>query len=661
MRPPFLLVLLAALIATAAAARGLAEAATTDPSQLLQQQLASTMSGRVAAAKAVIAATSQQPWVPTGIEAEQIAAARAAAEQALNSSSSGKVSALAAVPAPPKQPKQAWTKATILATFPKVPFGDMLNPLQPLSSTYPRLSGSPSSNCILNFGGAANDGTDNAAAIERAASANAAYLYLPATAKRNGQAQYRISRSVTLSKMLVASCGASFVIDAGVTLTITAQPRLACRSQPIFTGDGAVKFVGSFEVWPTWFATASQGSAGIQEAADSCSTACTLMLTGWMGLSQTAYLNPQNGVLTTFAAAIWHSGGDGFNTLALRAGNYQRQIVLNTFGSAKGGSVLVQGGVTNAKILIGRIVAASVGVPMEGVIFAPGNAVITGVTVQLIAACSNVLNCVVIQGPGRLQNVQVNVNFGVQSNVLRFRGPQPPVLTNVAVRLQAFEPNQLRGIAALRSDIAGVIKSLTFEVSPWAGNLASTPTVAPFVSGKFAQLSAIFALSGGDPNGVFNLAGSANPIGPRGMSAGAINGAGLFVRTVTSLASMRQCCYWTVGEDVNQGNQVTTAMWPQALYGRAAIASPWAPRQTREFYFRSWWSVGASAAQMYAIPYRGYNPGLVVTGFTNYHLRSKGKQAYTVGVRVTNLSGSTISSIAGAGTWFRFGMQIGPR
>ena len=65
---------------------------------------------------------------------------------------------------------------------------------------------------------------NNGPALKAASASSASALYLPRTA-------FRVSTSVTLTKPLVVACGASLSVDAGVTLTITAQPRLACPSR----------------------------------------------------------------------------------------------------------------------------------------------------------------------------------------------------------------------------------------------------------------------------------------------------------------------------------------------------------------------------------------------------------------------------------------------
>lgn len=71
---------------------------------------------------------------------------------------------------------------------------------------------------------AAGDGRADDAKALAAASAKLPVLYL-------GVQTYRVGSSVTLAKPIVAGCGARLQVDAGVTLTIAAPPRLWCNLQ----------------------------------------------------------------------------------------------------------------------------------------------------------------------------------------------------------------------------------------------------------------------------------------------------------------------------------------------------------------------------------------------------------------------------------------------
>ena len=201
---------------------------------------------------------------------------------------------LASIPAPSKQPAQKWTAASIAASFTKIPASllDPLIPYNQqypglsgcaaslltfggcervpcwpegppccccrLLAMLAAVAGGPGCRTWLTPGlvevscleewcsrishptrppvaptahAADNPGFDNAPALTAASASGAPTLFLPNSNKKPwlGTA-FRVSTSVTLTKPLVVACGASLSVDAGVTLTITAQPRLACRS-----------------------------------------------------------------------------------------------------------------------------------------------------------------------------------------------------------------------------------------------------------------------------------------------------------------------------------------------------------------------------------------------------------------------------------------------
>ena len=52
---------------------------------------------------------------------------------------------------------------------------------------------------------------------------------------------------------------------------------------------------------------------------------------------------------------------------------------------------------------------------------------------------------------------------------------------------------------------------------------------------------------------------------------------------------------------------------------RVPITSTWAPGHRRTFYLRAWGAATSSAATFAPLPFREYNPGLVITGFANLH------------------------------------------
>ena len=91
-------------------------------------------------------------------------------------------------------------------------------------------------------------------------------------------------------------------MDAGVTLTIAAQPRLWCGQRWMFGGNGSVVFSASadstgMEVLPVWwkYLSTSDWAPAVQAAADACAQgssppgACTLLLMQPMTFGQASW------------------------------------------------------------------------------------------------------------------------------------------------------------------------------------------------------------------------------------------------------------------------------------------------------------------------------------------------------------------------------------
>ena len=91
----------------------------------------------------------------------------------------------------------------------------------------------------------------------------------------------------------------SLQVDAGVTLTIAAQPRLWCGQRWMFSGDGSVVFSAGegarVDVLPLWWKAPGvlDWAPGVQAAADACAgggggnaAKCTMLLTQPMSLGQ---------------------------------------------------------------------------------------------------------------------------------------------------------------------------------------------------------------------------------------------------------------------------------------------------------------------------------------------------------------------------------------
>ncbi|GAB4813479.1 hypothetical protein N2152v2_000525 [Parachlorella kessleri] len=113
---------------------------------------------------------------------------------------------------------------------------------------------------------------------------------------------YRIARSVTLTKPVVATTGAVFKVEAGVTLTLANQPQHPYGR--FFDGGGAVVFAsGTQYVVPEWFGAKADGrsddSTAIQKAYDAARATgnAMLYLVGTYGVGRATALNFAPGVV----------------------------------------------------------------------------------------------------------------------------------------------------------------------------------------------------------------------------------------------------------------------------------------------------------------------------------------------------------------------------
>eukprot|EP00887_Chlorella_sp_A99_P002430 scaffold10.g2430.t1 len=613
-------------------------------------------------------------------------------------SSAARAHALATLPDPMRQPAHKWSAAAIANSFTQVP-KDMLNPLIPYAQQFPSIRGCPNRMSILSFGGVDDSETDISGAIGAASASSAAtLLFLPSSARRATTA-YRVARSARLTKPLLVGCGARLEVAAGVTLTVTAQPRLFCAANkpiggtynsPIFTGEGHVVFEGpSFELAPNWWAAGPVTGAGAAAAVAACGAGarCTLMLTKWMWpLDSTLYLNHNMGVFSSLQGSV--NAAKRMDVLVLRPGAYTRQVAINTFTPFTGAGIVVQarggrmgiggvgGGVRGARILVGQFYGGQWNQPASGVVFRPNALPINNVQVQHIVACPDMQSCVAVEGSGSMTNVQIDLNFAVKTTGLRFRGACPSTLQNVQMRVQArrergraFDPAGLGNPEAsvLRSDCQGTVSNLVFELAPWAGGFVNPweygKIPGQLVQGRFANLSASFSLaSNADNPNLFRLRGSPELVGMpgRGPNPLSVNSAGMYVEPVGSEADALgpSCCFWTDGA----GNRLIGApqrspLWPQALYVRVPVAGAWAPGAERRFYFRSWWT--ATATHFTSIPFRAYNPGLFPVAVNNRHVAGR---PYVVEVVLRNVGRETIDPAAH--NWHpdhhRFGLQLGP-
>lgn len=97
----------------------------------------------------------------------------------------------------------------------------------------PRLPGCLAAFSVARFGAVGDGATDNAAALAAAdAGPGVALLFFP-------RGDFRVARSLALSKPVVMGAGTRFVLDAGVQLVLAAQPKRPPNwLDPMFRGPG---------------------------------------------------------------------------------------------------------------------------------------------------------------------------------------------------------------------------------------------------------------------------------------------------------------------------------------------------------------------------------------------------------------------------------------
>eukprot|EP00887_Chlorella_sp_A99_P002432 scaffold10.g2432.t1 len=231
--------------------------------------------------------------------------------------------------------------------------------------------------------GARGDGASDDADALAAADAALPLLYLPAARAPGAPgagltARYRVGRSLTLTKPLVLARNVTFVLDAGVVLTITARPLLLPFGTSVKNGgpgaqadsrlcarvcvsalkgpfcnsaQGAVRFTDAVQevFWQWWSGPGREDGDALQRAADACLSACTLMVTKGPGMDRTVFLNPQNGMFATNVGA-WGKLGP-LDAFVLRPGAYARRLDLPTVLGLRT-AVVVQGGVSGARVFL---------------------------------------------------------------------------------------------------------------------------------------------------------------------------------------------------------------------------------------------------------------------------------------------------------------------
>lgn len=384
---------------------------------------------------------------------------------------------------------------------PSVPT-DVMSPLYPWK--FNTKQGCPSTYSVTLQGAKGDGSTNDAPALAKAAAAYAA-LYFPLL-HGTSSTVYRIGSSLTLNSPLVVPCGVRLYLNTGVTLLLTAQPKVACMQQPIFAGPGTVRVRGTArEVYPSWWgAPGTANTAGFQAGADACVTGtCAVVLARATGLTAPVVLRGNSGVFATSGATIYPVGGSPSNiqpwgALTLAAGTYSRPISLSSILAFATG-IKVMGGVSGATVFAGTL---TYGAHLVQLAPAPGT-VIKGLNMQVVA-CASGTNCVELVGAaGALATVSssvVRVNFATTlsgAGVLAY-GTRPPVFSRAGVVFQAVDPTAANNkFVVLRNSGATTTKGLTVGVETWCGGFATSGTLpgGQLVLGAFTSLLSSFYLA----------------------------------------------------------------------------------------------------------------------------------------------------------------------
>lgn len=377
------------------------------------------------------------------------------------------------------------------------------------------------------------DGLNNAASQVTSAQGTGQALYIP-LASGQSSSVLRISSSITISKPLVIPCGASFYVDSGKTLTITARPRSICSrftGTAVFGGPGKVVFKDSAgaEMLPIWFG--AYGATAMNAASKSCTGRCTLVFTIPTQLAATVRVPLRVSIFSTAGATL---AGDGtFDGLIVSSGNRAASgpIVLASM-LYHDSCVRVSSGISNLRLQAGVLQRCTMGIRLDA-----SSASLGGESAVAIfaSACGQTDHCVAFYGgdePQTLNNVAVFVNFDTEGegSALRIFGNKAPGCTACGAVFQAVDPTPSNpSFVTLLNEASTKLSKPMIDVQTWIGNFASSGSSLPsgqLVQGAFATLQASFALASTDiqnPNVEFSMSGSGNyPSLPYVASAGAI-------------------------------------------------------------------------------------------------------------------------------------------
>ncbi|KAL4427837.1 hypothetical protein ABPG75_001926 [Micractinium tetrahymenae] len=485
--------------------------------------------------------------------------------------------------------------------------------------------------------GAKGDGlTDDSVALQAAASASSApMLYLPL-------GTYRLSSAITIDKTLVAGAFTRILLDRGVTLTLTKQPKRApSRTDPFFIGEGKVVFRGEgIEIYPDWWKKESVSDTwAMQAAINSCSQqTCTLLQSRTLYSTEGGvYLHNRVRFFST-AKANFHSLGGNGEGVTLQPGSYSEPLSFSgLYGFNQWGLRLLPG-VQDVNIQAGFVSRNRQGILLTA--RSGAKTKLSNVTFSHVSVTQDNINSVVFNSAdasGSLfEDVTVRVNFEVMGGTHEPKTPSAgvifrggvPTLQNTKFILQANDPAQFNGktsYVGIATDTLGPVSNFVYRSECWNGGFEPP---GQYLTGVWSGSFFFIGLSaGGWRADLFTFGpGSSNNV----LNAGAVASAAANWAMTTKSGNLAR---FKDGRPFGE----------QGFYVNIRVNSDWRPGERRTYYLFSPFAQGVnSGAQMHCIPFRAWNPGLVCESLAKAPAAPSGYASYQIAVNLVNYSQKTI-------------------
>ncbi|KAI3428295.1 hypothetical protein D9Q98_006674 [Chlorella vulgaris] len=505
-------------------------------------------------------------------------------------------------------------------------------------------AGCPGSSSVLKFGATGNGAASDVKALLAADRSGAPFLFFPA-------GTYRITSNLKLTKRVVMGLRTKFQLDAGVVLTLNAQPRRAPMwYDPMFAGPGRVVMgAGVTEVYPAWWAEYPRSDdVVLQMAINSCSVKCTVVQTRTHFLKKAVMLNPRVAILATANAGIAAASPSTGEGLILPGGNYlgRHMVFTSVRGFAKFG-IKVQGGASNLNLQAGQITDN-----YEGIVFeSNAGRQVFNVTLSHVSVMQANQHAVVFNAPGAgavFAGVTVRLNFlltggfkspGQASSGVLFRG-SAPTLRRTQVIMQAIDPAQFLKItqfAAVLTRTTAPVSGFVFRSDCWNGGYHQ-----PGAQVRGAFKNSVFQIFFGDSVGgsIFSFTPTSSNNSMTKMEQA--NPGGWF-KLVPAPGTLQQF----LGANPSSPPQPSPMEFAgpsrhQSFWVSVKTAGSWAPGVSRTYYLHSFFAGrGISSKKMTCNPFLTSTMGLQCASVSS----SPGpnpEDYRRVAVRLTNLSNKIV-------------------